>query len=111
MSLGNWLWPSSLRQLFCAASTSLNTMASAVLFERQPFEDRAVPHGGKGALDRVRVPQVFPVFGREIVECEQGLAILCQALGGLIVFQLIGCDEGVERGLGALARLRHPDLL
>src|ERR1700675_2516261 len=38
MSLGNWLWPSSLRQLFCAASTSLNTMASAVLFERQPFE-------------------------------------------------------------------------
>src|SRR5437762_11695250 len=38
MSLGNWLWPSSLRQLFCAASTSLNTMASDVLFERQPFE-------------------------------------------------------------------------
>src|SRR6476619_4983741 len=38
MSLGNWLWPSSLRQLFCAASTSLNTIASAVLFERQPFE-------------------------------------------------------------------------
>ena len=73
--------------------------------------DRAVPHGGKGALDRVRGPQVFPVFGREIVECEQGLAILCQALGGLIVFQLVGCDEGVERGLGVLARLRHPDLL
>src|SRR5207237_7104987 len=112
MSLGNWLWPSSLRQLFCAASTSLNTMASAVLFERQPFERiGAVPHGGKGALDRVRGPQVFPVFGREIIECEQGLAILCQALGGLIVFQLIGCDEGVERGLGVLARLRHPDLL
>jgi hypothetical protein len=38
MSLGNWLWPSSLRQLFCAASTSLNTMASAVLFDRQPFD-------------------------------------------------------------------------
>ena len=54
---------------------------------------------------------MFPVFGREIVECEQGLAILCQALGGLIVFQLVGCDEGVERGLGVLARLRHPDLL
>jgi hypothetical protein len=32
------LWLSSLRQLFCAASTSLNTIASAVLFERQPFE-------------------------------------------------------------------------
>src|SRR5215212_2336350 len=37
MSLGNWLWPSSLRQLFCAASTSLNTIARAVLFERQPL--------------------------------------------------------------------------
>ena len=36
--LGNWLWPSSLRQLFWAASTSLNTIASAVLFERQPFD-------------------------------------------------------------------------
>ena len=73
--------------------------------------DRAVTHGGKGALDRVRGPEVFPVFGREIVECEQGLAILCQALGGLFVFQLVGCDEGVERGLGVLARLGHPDLL
>ena len=73
--------------------------------------DRAVPHGGEGALDRVRGPQVFPVFGRKIIECEQGLAILCQALGGLIVFQFVGCDEGVERGLGVLARLGHPDLL
>src|SRR4051794_15862859 len=64
--------------------------------------DRAVPHGGKGALDWVRGPQVFPVFGGEIVECEQGLAILRQALGGLTIFQLVGCDEGVERGLGIL---------
>ena len=38
--------------------------------------DRAVPHGGKGALDRVRGSEVFPVFGGEIVEGEQGLAIL-----------------------------------
>jgi hypothetical protein len=58
--------------------------------------DGAVPHGGKNALDRVRGPQVFPVFGGEIAEGEQGLAILRQAPGGLIVFQLIGRDEGVE---------------
>src|SRR3954470_24867563 len=32
-----------------------------------------------------------------------------QALGGLIVFQLVGCDEGVECGLGILVRLGHPD--
>ena len=37
MIFGNWLWPSSLRQFFCAPSTSLKTMARAVLFERQPF--------------------------------------------------------------------------
>ena len=38
MIFGNWLWPSRRRQVFCAPSTSLNTMASAVLFERHPFE-------------------------------------------------------------------------
>src|SRR5262245_17064624 len=43
-------------------------------------------YAGKGAFDRVRGPQVFPVFGGEIVECEQGLAIFCQTLGSLLVF-------------------------
>ena len=38
MIFGNWFWPSRRRQVFCAPSTSLNTMASAVLFNRQPFE-------------------------------------------------------------------------
>src|SRR5437764_14255756 len=111
MSLGNWLWPSSLRQLFCAASTSLNTIASAVLFERQPFERivrcRTVAKVLSIGFEVLRCFQC----SAEIVECEQGLAILRQALGGLIVFQLVGCDEGVERGLGVIARLGHPDLL
>jgi len=31
ISFGNWLWPSIRRQFFCVLSTSLNTMASAVL--------------------------------------------------------------------------------
>jgi hypothetical protein len=51
------------------------------------------------------------MFGREIVEGEQGLAILRQACGGLVVFQPVGGDDGAERGLGILARLGHPDLL
>src|ERR1700730_16213831 len=38
MIFGNWFWPARRRQVFCAPSTSLNTMASAVLFDRQPFE-------------------------------------------------------------------------
>ena len=32
------LWPSMRRQIFCAPATSLKTMASAVLFDRQPFD-------------------------------------------------------------------------
>src|SRR6516225_12165781 len=38
ISFGNWLWPSMRRQFLCAPSTSLKTMASAVLFDRQPFD-------------------------------------------------------------------------
>src|SRR6478672_5806657 len=37
-SFGNWLWPSRRRQLFCAASSSLKSIASAVLLDRQPFD-------------------------------------------------------------------------
>src|SRR4029079_12045977 len=37
-SFGNWLWPSRRRQLFCAPSSSLKTMASAVLLDRHPFD-------------------------------------------------------------------------
>src|ERR1700756_3009081 len=37
INFGNWLWPSMRHQLFWAPSTSLKTMASAVLFDRQPF--------------------------------------------------------------------------
>src|SRR5438067_13307059 len=104
MSLGNWLWPSSLRQAFLRRIDQLEHHRERRLVREAALRaDRAVPHGGKGALDRVRGPEVFPVFGGEIVEREQGLAILRQALGGLVVFQLVGCDEGVKRGLGNLA--------
>src|SRR6266446_152718 len=33
-SFGNWLWPSRRRQLFCAASSSLKTIASAANREK-----------------------------------------------------------------------------
>src|SRR5215470_10066841 len=86
MIFGNWLWPSRRRQVFCAPSTNLNTMASAVLFERHPF-------------DRIRRAQVFPMFGREVVEGEQRVPVLLQAFDGLVVFDGIGLDERVERRL------------
>ena len=42
--------------------------------------------GGKGALDRVAGADVLPVLGREVVESEQRVAVLGQAIGGLVVF-------------------------
>ena len=58
ITFGNWLWPSKRRQLFCAPSTSLKTMASA----------RGSP--SSGSCNGVRRSQVLPVLGGEVVECE-----------------------------------------
>src|SRR3954467_14368188 len=112
MSLGNWLCPSSLRQLFCAASTSLNTMARAVLFDRQPFE----------RIVRCRTVAKVLSIGFEVRRCFQYSAgkswkasgawrSFARQRGGLIVFQLVDGDKGDERGRGVLAGLGHPDFL
>ena len=44
---------------------------------------------GEGAFDGVGRPQVFPVLGREVVESEQRVSILAQAVGRLPVFQRV----------------------
>src|SRR5262245_8997890 len=54
---------------------------------------------------------MLPVLGREVVEGEQRLAILDQALDRLLVFDTPGLDEGIERRERILLGLRHPDLL
>ena len=51
------------------------------------------------------------MLGREVVEGEQRLAVLLQALGRLVVLDLVALDERVECGFGVGLRLRHPDLL
>jgi hypothetical protein len=48
-------------------------------------------------FDDVGRAQMFPVLGREVVEGEQRLAILDQALDRLVVFDGPSFDEGVER--------------
>src|SRR6059036_1115390 len=112
MSFGNWLWPLRRRQLFSAASASLKIMASAVLFERHPLERtvrwRTVANR---AFDDVGCAQMLPVLGREVVEGQQRIAILAQALDRLVVFDAPGLDEGVERHERILLGLGHPDLL
>src|ERR1700687_5996355 len=62
--------------------------------------DRAMAHGGEGAFDGVGGPQVFPVLGWEVVESEQRVSILAQAVGRLRVFQRVALHEGVERQFG-----------
>lgn len=43
---------------------------------------------------------MIPVLGREMVEREQRVSILAQALGRLLLSQSVALDEGVERQLG-----------
>src|SRR5438477_1171967 len=107
-SFGNWLWPSRRRQLFCAPSSSLKRgpVGQAAL-----RSDRAMAHGGEGAFDGIGRSQVFPVLGREVVESEQRVSILAQAVGRLRVFQRVALDEDVECQLGGGLGFGHPDLL
>jgi hypothetical protein len=62
--------------------------------------DGAVTHGGEGAFNGIGSPQVFPVFGREVVEGEQRISILAQAVRRLRVFHRVALHECVERQLG-----------
>src|ERR1700693_4988953 len=68
--------------------------------------DRAVADGRERAFDDVGRSQMLPMLGREVVEGEQRLTILDQALDGLVVFDAPGFDEGVERGLDGLRQQR-----
>src|SRR6516162_3500275 len=54
---------------------------------------------------------MLPVLSREVVEAEQGVAILDQALDRLVVFDAPGLDEGVEGGKRIRLGLGHPDFL
>src|SRR5438270_5921511 len=49
----------------------------------------------KSLVHLIRRPQVFPVLGREVVEGEQRVSILAQAVGRLLVFQRVALDEGI----------------
>src|SRR5262245_49618977 len=81
-------------------------MASAVLFERHPLE-RTV----RRRTVATELSTTFVLLGREVVEGEQSVEILDQALGRLVVFDALGLDEGVEGRKRILLGLGHPDFL
>ena len=70
--------------------------------ERRPVReatfgsDGSVADGRERALARVCRSQVFPMLGREVIECQQCSAILAQAFGSLVVLDPVAFDEGVE---------------
>src|SRR5580704_5882 len=54
---------------------------------------------------------MLPVLGGEIVERQQRVAILGQAIGRFVVFDPVGFDKGFQCRNGILLGLGHPDLL
>lgn len=73
--------------------------------------DRSMTNGREGAFDRIRGPQMFPVLGGKIIECQQHVAIFFEAADSLVVFGFVKFDEMIKGRLGILARLGHPDVL
>src|SRR3954467_3587510 len=115
-TFGNWFSPFSLRQVFAAAITSLNTISLAVVGESAPLgrtgrgrplgAPRPVPRRGEDALDGVCRPKVIPVLGGEVVEGQQRLAVLRQALNrsGVLAPILLGKDGHGRLGCRAGGR-------
>ena len=84
-------------------------MASAVLFERHPLERTVRWRTVANELYDVGRAQMLPVLGGEVVERQQCVSILDQALDRLIVFDVPAFDEGVERREGILFGLGSID--
>src|ERR1700684_1068367 len=88
---------------------SLKTMSRAVSCESAPFMRGAMPDRCEGAFDRIRRPQMRPMFGGEIKERQQRVAILEQTVDGLVVFWSIFLREDYHPGFGGRAVLEQPD--
>jgi hypothetical protein len=67
------------------------------------------PHRRERAFDRVRRPQMQPMLGREVVERQQHVPILLQAIRRAGVLRTEHLAERVERRFGRRPRRRHPD--
>ena len=59
-------------------------------------------NGGEGAFDRIGCTQMFPVFGRELVEGEQYVAILDQTFDRLLVLHAVNGHKCIQRGFGSV---------
>src|SRR5271166_535731 len=71
MTFGNCFSPFNRRQVFDAAMISLNAISLAVVDESALRAHRSVTNRRKHAFDRVRRPQMIPMFCRKIIESER----------------------------------------
>jgi hypothetical protein len=73
--------------------------------------DHARSDGGEHTRDQISCPHMIPLRGGEVIEGQQGVAVLGQALDGIGVLDPIRLLEDGERGFRRLAVQRYPDLL
>src|SRR6266481_4302750 len=102
-SFGNWLCPSSRRQLFCALSSNLKTIASAVLLDRQPF-DRIV---------RWRTVAKVLSMGLVVRRCFQSAPLQLEQQIAPVLCALAGAIGEADQFLAAFRRRadQHQDAL
>lgn len=100
------------RQVLAASSASLKAGPRKVAREVQ-FLVRVVRWRmvAKVDSDRVGCTQVYLVLGREVIEGQQGVAILRQRRGGLGVLGLVAGEEVLEGTPCFRPTGRHPDRL
>ncbi|MCP1838606.1 hypothetical protein ACVIHI_000031 [Bradyrhizobium sp. USDA 4524] len=101
-----------LRRLICTFQSTPGTLLEDPLCrQRAHGPNHPVLHGGKHALDRIGGPQMDPVLGREVVERQQNLLILEEAISSARLFGTVFLGEGFECKLRGDPARRHRDIL
>ncbi len=109
-TVGNWFSPFSLRQVFRGGHNKFEDhQPGRGRGQRSLGSDGPVPHRCEHTFDGVRGSQVIPVLGREVVEGQQGVAILGEAFDCPGVLRPVFLSEDVDRSLRSRPGLRAVD--
>ena len=76
-----------------------------------PGLHRPVPDRRKGRLDGVGRPDVDPMFCLKVIEGQKSFPVLLETFRRLRVLGLVGGKKIIERRVGLLPALGHPDLV
>ena len=70
-----------------------------------------MPYRAEGRLNRIRRPNASPVFGREVIECQQLLPVFHKALCCPRVLVFIRLQEQIKGLIRVFLCLRLPDIM